>query len=132
MSNDYFMRQVQDIARFLAHAVFARNPGTIEIEIMDETGALTGEYLLLQHIHQLVQNQQLNAAENALFDALAENPRPEYLPVALEFYQNLAGMSDEMLAACHFSREEIGEGLAEVARIYGVTPPQSTVKEEPT
>ncbi|MGD9559400.1 MAG: DUF6483 family protein [Oscillospiraceae bacterium] len=120
MSADYILRQIEDMTRWLATVVLAKRPGTVEI--MDEAGCLTGEYLLLHEVRELLAAGEVNAAEDLLFEVIREDPRDEYLPVALEFYDQLKNMSDAMLAARRFSRAEVAEGLAAIAALYGKGP----------
>lgn len=118
MSSDYILRQIEDMTRFLASVLFMKRPATVEV--MDEEANVTAEYLLLHRVRELLAERQINAAENLLFDTLAEDPRPEYLPVAIEFYDALHHMSDALLAASDFSRQEVAEGLAAITRLYGM------------
>lgn len=124
MSRDYILQQIEDMTRWLATVIFMKRAGTIEV--MDEEAHVTAEYLLLHRIRELLAEHRINEAENLLFHTLSEDPRPQYLPVALEFYDVLAQMSDALLEASHFSRAEVAEGLDAVTRLYGRAQPPST------
>lgn len=60
----------------------------------------------------------INEGENFIFE-YADPDKPEYLFSFLQFYLRILYYSDERLRELNFSREEIQEGLEEIAQIYG-------------
>ncbi len=114
---DYIMREVELISRFLAKALFGR-----ETEREDEPAF--SEYLsenyLPYRLRKLVDEGRINEAENKLFEAVEEEPKTEYLAAAFEFYRLLSEFTPENLERCGFSEEEVLEGLRDIKRIYGI------------
>ncbi len=116
MSHDYIMRQIEDMARFFASVIFARRPAGYSV--FSEDGSVSEASLLHLRLRALLAEGDVNAAENLLYDTIAADPRDEYLPVALDFYENLNAKTDAELAAESFSRQEIAEGMAGIKRFY--------------
>ena len=119
MSNDYFMRQIEDITRCVASILFHRKVYRHETMVQEER-YLESSFLFYR-LKQLLLDGQVNEAENLLFDCLKANPCYENLQVALDFYEDLAKFSEEELTACNFSRQEIWEGLVEIRKIFGLS-----------
>ena len=115
-TNDYIMRQIEQLAGFLVSVLFNKD---IEISDILEHFENTREDNFLYHqLMQMVYSGQINAAENLLFDTLEANPTMEYLATALYFYNELQNLDDAALQAADFSREEIQDGLRAVLQIY--------------
>ena len=122
ITQDWFMRQIEMMGRALAKLIF--NKDTTEYAIIDyqqlkETDIIHNELLAL------INEGKLNEAENLLFEKiyaeLEENPdKKEYLEVAIDFYARLNELSNKILDECGFERDEINEGMREVADIYGI------------
>lgn len=121
MTSDYFMRQIENMTRFVASVIFARRPTTLDI--LDEEGGLSEGSLLRLQVKALLDQGDINGAENRLFAAIQEDAREEYLPVALDFYETLSGMEEETLHKAGFSLAEATEGLAAICRLYGIPQP---------
>ena len=114
---DYILREIQALTRFLAKAVFQT-----ELEsdpLLDESGIVTGEKFFAHTLFALVARGQLNEAENLLFEEIEKHPQQEYLKLAIRFYSRLNAMDDKTLREYNFTREEIIEGLAAIKKIYG-------------
>lgn len=116
MSNDWLLRQLEDAARALACFMLGRDFNAYELP--EATDSLSSGDLMLYELRSLVRAGQVNEAENRLFETLEAGPLPEYLPAALDFYEQLSMMNDAELAACRFSHEEISEGIAQLRAIY--------------
>ena len=122
ITQDWFMRQIEIMGRTLAKLLF--NKDTTEYVIADyqllkETDVIHNQLL------GLIDEGKINEAENLLFEKIYaevdENPdRKDYLEVAVDFYSRINEMSDRILDECGFEREEIDEGLREVAEIYNI------------
>lgn len=116
MSNDYFMRQIEDMTRFLATVIFMKRPD--QDSLVTEEGTVSAGSLLRYRLRQLLDEGNVNRAEDLLFETVNHEPLPEYLPVALDFYSGLNEWTDEQLEGRGFSRQEICEGLAEMKDIF--------------
>ena len=95
-ANDYLMRQIEDMARFLGKVLFVKTEETIP----------------------LLEEGDANSAENLLFDEVEAHPDPAYLQVAVQFYADLQHWTDAALEAADFSRQEVLDGLAAVKELY--------------
>ena len=118
MSSDYLMRQINDMVRLIANTIFQKSVG--EYEFIHEDGSFSDGGFLGYRLKKMVLEGDINGAENLLFETLEADPRQEYLPVALDFYSALQEKSDAQLISCRFSRQEIGDGLAELQKIYNI------------
>jgi len=121
IKEDYLMRQIEIIARTLAKLLFDKDSADYEIK---DYSVLTDTDKFHSRLCQLINDRNLNEAENLLFekieDELEENPDGrEYLQIAIDFYARLNSLSSRILDDCGFEREEIDEGIREVAELYG-------------
>ncbi|MDD6481468.1 MAG: DUF6483 family protein [Lachnospiraceae bacterium] len=113
--NDLLMRQIRDMARMLASVLFGKKSETYEYE---EEKEITTDSLLNRLIH-MADDGNINKAENILSDEL-EKDEDEILQTALEFYEHLNTLSDEFLEKNNYSREEIKEGIQDLAERKGL------------
>ncbi len=109
--SDYIMRQIRLLTDSISQLVFRRHT---TVELLDEDGNLQGSGVLYHRLRMLVREGRINQAENLLFDELDKNPAADTFEVALQFYADLARLTDAQLAACDFSRAEIEAGLRDV------------------
>jgi glutamate mutase epsilon subunit len=89
---------------------------TYEIRDMDHLNKTDELYL---HMQKLLSENNLNEAENLLFDMLDAGDY-DYLVIALDFYTKINQLDNVELKKADFSREEIESGLNELKRIYGI------------
>lgn len=75
--------------------------------------------LLLYTIRRLVSENKINDAENILFENI-DKSKPIFAAIGIEFYARISRLSEEELIASDFSVEEIGEGLADFLRKFGI------------
>lgn len=118
------IKQTPDLSanvRFLIseNVVFEKNTATIEL--FDEQGNLSASGLLQLQLLTMIGEGRLNEVENLLFEKMTAQPDPAHLQVALDFYAQLAQLSDAALNSANFSRAEIGEGLADLKKLYGMS-----------
>lgn len=118
MSNDYLMRQIEDMARFFASVVFMKRPKAHDL--VDEEGSISQGGLLWYKLKELLAEGRVNAAENLLFETAEADPQEEYLTVAADFYTELGRWPDEKLKAAAFTRGELVEGLRAMGKLYGI------------
>jgi len=119
---DYLMRQIEIVARTLAKLIF--NKDTSEYIIIDYQ-TLGDTDMLHSRLVQLIGELKIDEAENLLFEKIEEELEKDstgrgYLEVAIDFYARLNELSSQILDGCGFEREEIDEGIREVARLYGI------------
>ncbi|MDL2253633.1 DUF6483 family protein [Ruminococcaceae bacterium OttesenSCG-928-I18] len=120
MSNDWLMRQIEDMTRLVASIVFHKK--FEPYAILEEDGQVNEENLLYGRLRARVRQGDIPGAEVLLIETLEKDPREEYLPVALAFYEGLAQMDDARLHSCRYSREEILKGLVALEERYGQKP----------
>ena len=106
-ANDYLMRQIEDMARFLGKVLFVKTEETIPL--FDEQGNVLESGLLYKRLCAMLEEGDANSAENLLFDDLQ---------VAVQFYADLQHWTDAALEAVDFSRQEVLDGLAAVKELY--------------
>ena len=115
-ANDYLMRQIEDMARFLGKVLFVKTEETIPL--FDEQGNVLESGLLYKRLCSMLEEGDANSAENLLFDEVEAHPDPAYLQVAVQFYADLQHWTDAALEAADFSRQEVLDGLAAVKELY--------------
>ena len=113
---DYIMRMIKDMVRALMMLVLNKKDDRYELPADNE---LTDTDLKYKSIKALADQGKLNEAENALYEDIPVDDK-HYLEMALEFYLHLNAYSDEFLEEHNFSRQEIIDGIKNIARVYGV------------
>ena len=111
-ANDYLMRQIEDMARFLGKVLFVKTEETIPL--FDEQGNVLESGLLYKRLCSMLEEGDANSAENLLFDEVEAHPDPAYV----QFYADLQHWTDAALEAADFSRQEVLDGLAAVKELY--------------
>lgn len=117
--NDYMIRQISLMAKFVASVVFKKDTTTY-YNIKDEKGNITGDGLLCVQLRQLVDNGKINEAEDLLFAEIEKEPKVELLEIAIDFYSHLNEKDEDFLEDNNFSRQEIFEGFSDVQKIYKI------------
>jgi len=114
---DWVMRQIESIVDFLIVAVLHKEKNGIQFvfEQKNETEIDS----LHEKLLQLIREHRINEAEDLLFDHLNTEDR-RYLELAVDFYSRLNALDNETLRANDFSREEIEEGLKDIAQKFGI------------
>lgn len=113
---DYIMRLVHEIARVLAKILFNINSETVSEELksrMEETD-------VLDQLLDMIDNGQINEAENKLYDML-DVGAPNCIETAILFYSYLNEKSDEFLKENDYNRGEVKEGIEDVAERVGLS-----------
>ena len=113
---DYIMRMIRDFIRFLARTFLGKD--TVVYKLPIEEKYTETDYIYKELITLLSQGK-INQAENLLFEEL-DIRNKKYMELALDFYQRLNNYEDEFLEKNNFSREEIDEGLKEIAQKFGI------------
>jgi len=113
---DYVMRTIKDLVRFLARIFLKKD--TVNYELPDDEGYTQTDYLHKRLI-ELLKQGKINEAEDLLYKELYVG-NEKYMELALDFYDRVNDFDDEFLEKNNFSREEIEEGLKEVAGQFGL------------
>lgn len=113
---DYIMRLIGDMIKFIAKVFLGKSQISYKISYEDEHSHTD---LLHKRLLELIELGKINEAENLLFEEMDTN-NMEYLELALDFYQRLSKLNDDFLERNNFSREEIIEGLKDLAKEFGL------------
>lgn len=113
---DYIMRIINSLIKTLARIFFGKIVAVYELSGNEE-------YIQSDNLHRkllnLLSDGQINEAENLLFAELDPKNNRQMM-VAIDFYQRLNDLDDEFLKTNSFSREEIEEGLQDIAKKAGI------------
>lgn len=119
--DDWMMRQIEMMTRFIANVVFKKNEEEINYEIIgniEDTDSLTSTDKTYLELCALVNAGEIGQAEDLLFDNMEYSDK--YIELASDFYRRLNRMSDEELEAGGFSRDEVYDGYVEIMGLLGV------------
>ncbi len=119
--DDWMMRQIEMMTRFVANVVFGKKESEVRYEIVgniDDSDSLTGTDILHLELMKLIRQGEYCKAEDMLFDNLEYSDK--YIELASDFYQRLNSLSDEQLELGGFSRDEIYDGYIEIMALLGV------------
>ena len=118
--NDFIMREIENFTKFAIQVLFRKKNSREDITIVQELDGKSNS--LKENLHTMVIEGKINEAENVLFDAIEKDPIADNLAVAIDFYHELSTLNRDFLESCHFTENEILEGLHEVQKIYGIDP----------
>lgn len=113
---DYFMRMIQDIVRFLVQLITGKPQFQYEIEDTEHPTVCDDIY---SRIIALADAGRINEAENVLYQNLDVDDR-NFLLMGLSFYTHINDYTDDFLADHNYSREEIKDGIVQLAKEFGV------------
>lgn len=119
VEKDYVMRIIHEMVRTVLKLIFHA-----EEETGEELVFLEGEQEdFYQRLCLLADEGKINQAENMLYEKLEpegmEQDDLENLRLALAFYGYLNRKDNDFLDSHDFSREEVGEGIKAVMKLYG-------------
>lgn len=117
--NDMIMRQIHNMCRMLANMLLNRSKADYEYDNLKEAEARSDRDELYDRLVHLVNNGEINEAENILSDYL-ESDIKNMTKVALGFYSYLDSLDDSFLNIHNFSREEVRDGIKYVATLNGL------------
>ena len=120
--NDYIMKQIELMTNFLAKLIFGKESPEYKLKY-DLQGNASDEELLYLRLVKMIDDGEINEAENLLFENIEGEPRAEYLEIALDFYDRLGRLDNKALDDADFSRAEVLEGLENVKKLYGIETP---------
>lgn len=117
IEEDYIMRMIKDMIRMLASLAFGKEFVRYEIPKEEECTETDNLY---KEILALLEEGKINEAENLLLDGLRTDDTT-YFKIALDFYSRLNDLDEAYLAAHHYSKEEIEDGLKYVSGQFGIS-----------
>ena len=112
---DYIMRMIREVSRVLFSIIFGKRYAQVELEIRNkyETAGTPQNAL-----KDLVDQGQIDKAENMLLEDI-DYSRKEDIASAVVFYQYLGEKPDSLLEQHNFSRQEVLDGLNNIAECAG-------------
>lgn len=113
---DYVMKLIKEMVRTILKLLFNIDTQSPTEELLENKE----EKELLKNLLDMIDNGNINEAENCLYD-LISNQDSSSLKIALLFYSYLNNKTDEFLNANNFSREEIKLGLENLADSFGLS-----------
>ena len=116
LEDDYMVRQTDALSNTIARLVLGKTDTGYTPTGRTEDAAADGLWFRLD---QLVKAGAFNEAEDLLYEETDEDDQ-RFLAVAVDFYAHLNQRTDRELEAGGFTREEVGDGLRDMARRFGV------------
>ena len=113
LRNDFDLRLTNELIESYLRIAYDIQPS----RFLDAQQGLLSENTLYPKLKKLVDDHQINEAEDILYEYAAPF-NPDILKVGLFFYYDLNRLDDEELEEAEFSREEVKEGLQELLKIY--------------
>lgn len=78
---------------------------------------LSDDDLLEIMVKKYLMEDNINEAENIIYDAIKSRNTKRSYEIAIDFYRSINKFSNKKLLDCNFSREEILEGLEGIKKI---------------
>ena len=119
--DDWVLRQIEIIARYVANLIFHKNRITYTFETTDMLSEMDQLHLVLD---RLVQENRVGEAEDLLFENIRMTDK--YIELATDFNSRLNGMTDAELETADFSRDEVYDGYIDILTKLGVPVEQFT------
>lgn len=116
---DYIMRLIKEIINFLAKIfLHIEDKDEVYYDLLYENENSQTDYLH-KELLKLIELGKINEAENLLFEKL-DMSNKKHIELALDFYNRLNNLDDDFLEENNFSREEIVDGLKDIAKEFGL------------
>lgn len=112
---DYIMRLIKEMVRAILKLLFSIDTESPSSELLKDAE----EKQTLESLLDLVDAGRIDEAENKIFE-ITENLDKSNFEIALLFYSYLNDKSDDFLEENNFSRDEVKQGLKDIASRYGV------------
>lgn len=113
---DWLMKQIQMLVRFIAKTVFKKDTDEFS-EIIEKSAS--GADILYKELLMLLEKGEICKAENYLYDSIDVSNK-YHLAVAMDFYTRLNLLSESELELGDFSREEIKDGIKNITALFGM------------
>ena len=108
---DYLMRIIKEMVRILFSLMFGKRYVSVEREIRNRYEISGND---LNDLLSLIDQGHVNTAENILLSSIDYGNKNDVAFAAL-FYQYLSEKEEDFLAQCNYTREEVLEGMKELA-----------------
>ena len=116
---DYIMRLIKEMINFLAKIyLHIDDKDEVYYDLLYENKNSQTDYLH-KELLKLIQLGKINEAENLLFEKLDKSNK-KHIELALDFYNRLNNLDNDFLKKNNFSREEIADGLKDIAKEFGL------------
>ena len=112
---DYVMRLIKEMVRAILKLLFNIDTESPTVELLENKE----EKETLENLLDLVDAGKINEAENYLYDEIEKNAEGNY-EIALGFYDYLNNLPDSFLTENNYSREEVKEGIQNLAKLKGL------------
>ena len=119
--DDWIMRQIEMMTRFVANVVFGKKESEVTYELIGDiknTETLTDTDLRHIRLCTLIREGKIYEAEYELYENMVYSN--EYIKLSTDFYSRLNRLSDEELENGNFSRDEVYEGYIDMMSRLGV------------
>ncbi len=114
---DYILRQIEMMGKVIAKILGRDTTSEIFDDIIRDDGVVCEDQYIRYTVMNLLADGRINEAEDILFDAVENHPHKEYFSVALEFYGELANMSEQKLKEHNFTYQEVLDGLTAIKKL---------------
>ena len=118
VQDDHMIRNIQDVGRLIAKLLLHEQQPNYKLP--EKEADYTEADRLFAAIMKLAEEGKINEAENELYMGMVEDDI-DYLELALTFYLYLNDMDGDFLDDNGYSREEVLEGMKDLASDWGVT-----------
>ena len=112
---DYIMRMIKEMVRAIIKLLFGIDTQSPTAELLQDAE----QKQTLEEFYDLVDAGEICEAENRVIE-LSEDGNGSDLEIAVLFYSYLNEKSDAFLEEHRFSREEVMQGLKDVASRHGL------------
>lgn len=112
---DYIMRIIKEMVRVLFSLMLGKNYVSVEQEAKNGY-EVSGKKL--DELLTMIDNGEINAAENLMLENIDYNNRNELAAAAL-FYQYLSEKNEEFLQKNNYSKDEVLDGINQVMQKAG-------------
>lgn len=119
LHEDYLVRQIEVMVKYIAETVLGKNKKSYNLTA-EKYYDITDAGKNVMYLYDLVDNGEINLAENILYDKIDKERSLDLFKVGVDFYVYLNTKSDEFLEENNFSRQEIVDGLEDLQKIYGL------------
>lgn len=119
--DDWVMRQIDIVARFVSSLVFKKDLVKYEPGVSDILSHTDEVYYMIM---RLLKEGDICGAEDVLFENIEFSDR--YVELATDFYQRLNAMTDKELESADFSRDEVYDGFVDILTKLGIPVEQFT------
>lgn len=109
-SQDWLLRQLT----ILTDGLRGLHDRSAKTEIPQPTDAINSDDILPAILKGMVENKQIDQAENLLFRCVENYPLVENFKIGLDFYNYLATLPRETLEEAGWSPKEIKDGVADL------------------